>query len=476
MRYLTLVLISAFVAAGQLAAADNELPAAAAPKAASPQEQERISAIDAVGEKGQASAAELDLLRAELKHPSPLVRAHAAHALGQLGRGAMPAVETLLPLVGDPNATVRREAARAILRIRPGPKVTIPLAKKLLGDADPALRMRILHTLAEVGKPAVPGLIAALQDDEAAKFACLALTEIGPDAADAAPALIRRLQNEKRLEVRQQIVMALGAIASPAAVPRLIDELNDPQEVTRLAAAFALGRIGPPAKAAVAALSKCSQASDPVLQVVGAWALAKVQPDDPQVMDKTVTVLADAILGKNPLARTAALRGLVDLRPGPARTLPILKQHLKNADKASAEEALHALAQLGEPAVPPLIEALKMPDCRPLAASILGYIGPPAKSAVAPLVEMAKTDKSPVARREALMALGGIGPAAAAGVPAAIAALDDADEKVVIAACFALAQLGPAAKEAIPALKKRAESKDEGVRQEAVKALKALGG
>jgi HEAT repeat protein len=46
----------------------------------------------------------------------------------------------------------------------------------------------------------------------------------------------------------------------------------------------------------------------------------------------------------------------------------------------------------------------------------------------------------------------------------------------VIAACFALAQLGPAAKEAIPALKKRAESKDEGVRQEAVKALKALGG
>ena len=474
MRRFTLVFVAVFVAAGPLAGADRE-SSDATPPTASATEQDRIKAINAVWEKGHASAEELGLLRAELKNPSPPVRAHAAHALGQLGRAALPAVETLVTLVADPDDTVRREAARAIMKIQPGPKVTIPLTKKLLSDADPAVRMRILLTMAALGKPVVPGLIEALQDDEAAKYACLVLAEIGPDAADAVPALIQRLQVEKRPEVRQQIVMAFAAIGSPLAVPTLIDELNDPQAITRLAAAFALGRIGPPAtKEAEAALSKCGQDSDPVLKVVSAWALAKITPDDPQVKDQSVTVLAESLLSKNPLVRAAAFRGLADLRPGPARVLPILERCLKGTDKASAEEALYALAQLGEPAVPPLIEALKSPELRTLAASILGHIGPPAKNAVPPLVEIVKNDKTPESRREALMALGGIGPAAAAGVPAATAALDDEDDKVVIAACFALAQWGPAAKEAVPALQKRADSKDEAVRQEAAKALKAI--
>jgi HEAT repeat protein len=153
--------------------------------------------------------------------------------------------------------------------------------------------------------------------------------------------------------------------------------------------------------------------------------------------------------------------------------LPILKKQLVGKDKAAVAEALHLLAEMGEPAVPALTEALRNPEGRVLAASILAHIGPPAKAAVPELIEIAKTDKNPAAKREALMALGSIG-GAEAGASVATAALGDPDEKVVIAACYALAKMGPAAKEAVPALKKLAESGDDAIREEAGKALKAV--
>src|SRR5262245_45525654 len=49
------------------------------------------------------------------------------------------------------------------------------------------------------------------------------------------------------------------------------------------------------------------------------------------------------------------------------------------------------------------------------------------------------------ARRSAAFALGQLGPAAAAAVPALVRALADSDPRVADAAAFALGQIGPAA-------------------------------
>lgn len=476
MSRLSILLPACFVCAVVLSGATTETSRAAAPQQVSQEEQRSIDAILAVQGKGQPSAEEMQRLTAELKNPSPLVRTHAAQALGHLGAAAKSAVPALVPLVADPDPRVRRAASRAVLTIRPGPAVTLPLVKKLLADADPTVRMTILHTLADLGKPALPGLIAALQDDEAAKYACLVLAEIGPDAADAIPALAERLKIEQRPEVRQQIVMALGAIGSAAAVPTLSAELTDRRETTRVAAAFGLGRIGPAAKTADAELTKAMTHDDPVLRAVSAWARVKINPADQAAKDQAVTILTESLISKNPLARTAAFRALADLRPGPDRVLPALAKHLQSKDKAVVAEALQALAALGEPAVPALIKALQLPEHRPLAASILAQIGPPAKAAVPGLIEVVANDASPVAKREALLALGCIGEGAAAAAPAATAALADRHEKVMLAACFALSKFGPAAKPAIPALKKLASDKDDLVRQEATKALSAIEG
>lgn len=62
--------------------------------------------------------------------------------------------------------------------------------------------------------------------------------------------------------------------------------------------------------------------------------------------------------------------------------------------------------------------------------------------------------ESPEKRRRAAEDLGQMGPAAAAAVPALIAALADTmDPKVSQAAAYALGDIGPAAKEAVPALR-----------------------
>ncbi len=467
------ITLLAVLALGRLA--DGAEGQALAPSHRQPtvEEQTRLDAIQAVQNRGQATVDDLGLLMEELKNPSPLVRARAAHALGGLGKAGLPAVAALVACASDPDPVVRREAGRAVLAIHPGPQVTIPLLKKMLADADPGARNRILNTLAAQGKAAVPGLIEALKDDEAAQYACLVAASIGPDAAEAAPALVERLEVEKRPWVRQQVVMALGAVGSEAAVPALVKELNDAQEATRVGAAYGLGRIGPAAVSGESALAKSLASPDPVLKVVSAWALAKVKPEDPAAKEQAVTVLAESLTSKDPLARVAAFRGLADLRPGPAKVLPIVRQQLASEDPETVSESLRMLAEMGEPAVPALIEALKLPQGRALAAAILADIGPPARAAVPALIEIARTDKNSAAKVEAFMAMGTIGHAEA-GAPVATAALADPNEKVVIAACFALAQMGPAARDAAPTLRKLAESHDDAIREEAGKALKAV--
>ena len=55
-----------------------------------------------------------------------------------------------------------------------------------------------------------------------AKYACLVVNEIGPDAAETAPELLALLKKETHPEVRQQVILALGAIRAADAAPALV--------------------------------------------------------------------------------------------------------------------------------------------------------------------------------------------------------------------------------------------------------------
>jgi HEAT repeat protein len=64
---------------------------------------------------------------------------------------------------------------------------------------------------------------------------------------------------------------------------------------------------------------------------------------------------------------------------------------------------------------------------------------------------------APQTRNAAAYEISGMGPSAAAAVPALIQALDDPEESVRFPVTVALGEIGPAAKAAVPRLKKMAE-------------------
>jgi HEAT repeat protein len=84
---------------------------------------------------------------------------------------------------------------------------------------------------------------------------------------------------------------------------------------------------------------------------------------------------------------------------------------LRDNDGIVTIEAAQALGMIGQPAVPPLIELLEDPQYRILAATVLGDIGPSAVDAVPALTKVLEIPNED-ARRAALLALAGIGPAA----------------------------------------------------------------
>ena len=138
---------------------------------------------------------------------------------------------------------------------------------------------------------------------------------------------------------------------------------------------------------------------------------------------------------------------------------------MKDADETTVRHAMDALAAMGAPAVPRLIDALKFEKFRVDVVYALGRIGPAAAPATGKLAKLVEDKNSRVAH-EAIIALGDIGPGAKDAVPALAKALDQADDKDLnfAAVAFALGKIGPAAVAAEPSLIKQLESKDDKVR------------
>ena len=354
-------------------------------------------------------------------------------------------------------------AIRAWGRIRPGPGVSVPLLSNVLRDADPAIRTEALDILADIGQPAVPTLTRLLGQADVAYWCCMALGEIGPDAAAAAPALAKVLRNNPRPEVCREAALALGSIgpAAAGAVPTLTEALGRKDPAGVAAVAYALGQIGPKANASVPSLSRCAASSDPLVKAVSVWALAKIEPQNENRKQVAVAQLVASLRSDQPQLRHAALRGLADLQPTPEAALPAMSKALQDNDKSVASAALFAVASFGDPAIPALTDALKRKELRPAAARILGQMGSRAKEAAPALVEIVRTDQNGPSRSEALMALAATDADPKKVVPAAIEALRSQREDVRCAACFALGRIGKSAAAAVSELQTRLGDSDE---------------
>jgi HEAT repeat protein len=134
-------------------------------------------------------------------------------------------------------------------------------------------------------------------------------------------------------------------------------------------------------------------------------------------------------------------------------------------------EAFRKLLEIGEPAVPTLLELLRVnnPAVSGDAFNAVCQLGPRARSAVPELLAMLK-GADPEQRSRAAWILGRIGSPAESAVPALSAALHDPDDHLRESAAQALGLIAGSGREA---LERAARDADAGVRQGAISGLAA---
>lgn len=428
-----------------------------------------------LGSLGPDASSAVPSLTKALSHGDPQVRAYAAFALGRIGKAALPAVTTLVERAFEDEELVRRACLRALLLLDPPADQVRPLVLKILEQGDPKTIVPALQTLAREGERVVPRLIEALDHAEARYWACVALAEIGPAAAAAVPRLSEILKDENP-EVRLHSLVALGEIGEAAqpAVPAIVAALEkDPFPPVQHAAVFALGKLK--ATSANAVLGKSLESDDALLRILSAWALARTNPADRQVVQRAVREVLGAFKSQDVHVRRAAARAVADFDADPELVGPALVEVLRDKDPAVVANAIDALAGLGPKALRNIGRALSTPELRFYAVRLVARLGREAESAVPELIEVVKkppqTDEDVEFVREAQFALGAVGPGAASAVPALIESLKSAHEEIAASAAFALARIGPAARAAVPALRENLRKDDFLVKLSSLRAL-----
>lgn len=280
--------------------------------------------------------------------------------------------------------------------------------------------------------------------------------------------LIEALSDEDR-DVRRRVREALDRIG-PADVTALIDALKDKDKRVRWKAAEALGRIGPEAKSAIPSLIQALKDEDRTVRNYAAMALGRIGPE----AVSAVPALIELFRHEDEWHVRSTARVSLSEIGQPA--IPVLIDALKDKDKRVRSDSAHALGRIGQIAVPALIEALKEEDAefRKLAAFALSWMGAEAKKAVPVLIELLG-NKDEKVRWHAIRSLGGIGPVAKGVVSALMKALRDENSEVRAIAASALGEIGPEAKAAVPALIDALRDPADSVRRSSAEALGLIG-
>lgn len=431
-------------------------------------EKERINAVQELGMTGDAGA--VPHLIEALLDKYAYVRKGAAEALGTLGDAS--AVRALTEVLEDENNYVRRAAIEA------------------------------LGTLGDLG--AVSALTELLDDLAVRAYAATALGNIAeanprkPQPLKAVPALIAMTKSALR-DTCSAAVEALGKIAkanpkSPKlrkAIRPLIILLNDGDKTVQCKAAEALGNIKHDRAffALVKALNKAMKSKDKAVGAAVVDALGNTKnPKAVHVLIKAlgnehlsanavdalarigepaVRPLIKAVKSKDEQVRRNAVEALGKI--GDPEAVDVLIKALKDSDYAVRCGAAIALGEIqDDDAVPALIEALRDAWACGYAAAALAKIGLD-DGQFGLVLEMLKSDV-PQERYGASRALEKIGKPA---VPALIEALKSTKKEVRNTAISTLEKIGD--KSALEALQRVAESDlDESVREAAKKAAETL--
>jgi HEAT repeat protein len=198
--------------------------------------------------------------------------------MGSCNRSARRA---LIAIAGDPSCKqeLRAAAADALSELGPEAAEAVPLLLKALSD--PQLHFTpFARALWKIDRRQAPAVVRAanafLTQEEYTGGAASILEEIGPEAKDAVPALIKHLSEERDEPSTDSPARALAAIGPPA-VPALVEVLAGDDMVLSSIAAETLGRIGAGAAAAIPALEKAVSGEDDEVRREAVKALGRIR-------------------------------------------------------------------------------------------------------------------------------------------------------------------------------------------------------
>lgn len=263
--------------------------------------------------------------------------------------------------------------------------------------------------------------------------------------------------------VRLQAIYAiaqLGAEGKPA-IPGLIKLLKHKDWESWAEAAVTLGYLSASAKSAIPHLIENLGDNHSQVRRSASSALAKIGKD-------AIPALRQALESKAGVHRRYAVKALGLIAPRAQAAIPVLAACLEYESDSVQFELRRIFRQLGPAAIPVLIESLhdKNQVARSNAILILGEIGPKAERSVPALIEMLNGDDKRL-RSVVANALAQIGAKARAAIPALIANLSE-DESLRYDACKTLISIGQTA---VPPLILAAESNNPKVRLEVIYAL-----
>lgn len=404
-------------------------------------------------------------------------------ALGYFGPQAKEAVPVLINWIKEGDPTDRRDAAWLLGEIQATDAV--PYLKKMLQEEEFQILSSAVFTIGDLNPDSertVPTLLDALlrEDYSTLRAAIVALGKMGTFAAPAIIDLALLLRNRNEF-VREEVARTLGKLGdvSKNAVPELIESLDDISERVRAKVAWALGQIG--AKEAVVALTKMEkEETSPealhqiqnALNVMGRlssevlqhlWAenfalepqTSQITSVSPSKLTPISSVAPIRVQGLRPVwyKRHEIAVGLLFIatllmffhgiptvyrlqKQNEQLSQDFLKNHIKillSEDWNLRVEAANKLLEMGEEAVPALIQGLKdkQLEVRQTSAQVLSQLGPPA-------------------------------------VPALIRVFKESEQETQHAALFALIQIGPAS---VSALLRTLQETEEGRRLRMIEAL-----
>jgi len=296
------------------------------------------------------------------------------------------------------------------------------------------------------------------EDEDKQALAAHQLGELGPVSQTAVPALIRVLK-EGSVASRSEAIIAIGKIgpAAAAAVPELIKVLRSNSVILKFNTLQALRQIGPASKPAAKQIAVLMESNNSYIKVAAASALWSVDPENKANLDQVINVLISSLDVSINEVRSEAAVALAEIgAPAVKPLLDKLKSEYHSNHTTECEQICDVFANMGtqgEAAIPTLLKALKAKDDSLVwrSAHALGAIKANPQEVV-PALTTLLTNPSALVRANAAIAIGNFGAEAKPAVPELTKLLSDSDLNVKLDAAAALGEIGPNASAAVPQL------------------------